>query len=138
MLLCASKDDEVVEYALARTTSPTLVAEYQTLLPPTAVLRAKLHELYAELAPLEPTRDDDRDRRPAKPVSVGWKGTDAAGPYACLASHPDRCWTGFGEEHAVTAQGDGSFALISLVSTNSSATFTVLRPIGTGNRPQPL
>ncbi|GMT98138.1 hypothetical protein KH5H1_22570 [Corallococcus caeni] len=28
VLLCASKDDEVVEFALARTTSPTLVAEY--------------------------------------------------------------------------------------------------------------
>ena len=51
LLLCASKDDEVVEYALARTTSPTLVAEYQTMLPPKAVLRKKLHELYAQLAP---------------------------------------------------------------------------------------
>ncbi|MBX3223808.1 MAG: DUF1016 family protein [Labilithrix sp.] len=51
VLLCATKDDEVVEYALARTTSPTLVAEYQTFLPPKEVLRAKLHELYAQLAP---------------------------------------------------------------------------------------
>lgn len=50
VLLCASKDDEVVEYALARTTSPTLVAEYQTKLPPKAVLKKKLHELYAALA----------------------------------------------------------------------------------------
>jgi predicted nuclease of restriction endonuclease-like (RecB) superfamily len=49
VLLCATKDDEVVEYALARTASPTLVAEYQTMLPPKAVLRQKLHELYAEL-----------------------------------------------------------------------------------------
>ena len=46
----SSKDDEVVEYALARITSPTLVAEYQTMLPPKAVLRSKLHELYAQLA----------------------------------------------------------------------------------------
>ena len=46
VLLCASKDDEVVEYALARTASPTLVAEYQTMLPPRAVLRQKLRELY--------------------------------------------------------------------------------------------
>ncbi|MBK6696117.1 MAG: DUF1016 domain-containing protein, partial [Myxococcales bacterium] len=44
------KDDEVVEYALARTTSPTIVAEYQTMLPSKAVLRRKLHELYAELS----------------------------------------------------------------------------------------
>ena len=50
VLLCASKDDEVVEYALARTTSPTLVAEYQTKLPPKAMLKQKLHELYAALA----------------------------------------------------------------------------------------
>jgi len=51
ILLCATKDDEVVEYALARTTSPTLVAEYQTMLPTKALLRRKLHELYAHLAP---------------------------------------------------------------------------------------
>ena len=50
VLLCATKDDEVVEYALARTTSPTLVAEYQTFLPPKELMRAKLHELYAQLA----------------------------------------------------------------------------------------
>jgi predicted nuclease of restriction endonuclease-like (RecB) superfamily len=47
VLLCASKDDEVVEFTLARTTSPTLVAEYRTALPAKEVLRAKLHELYA-------------------------------------------------------------------------------------------
>ncbi len=57
VLLCATKDDEVVEYALARTTSPTLVAEYQTVLPPKEVLRAKLHELYAHLSP-ESERDE--------------------------------------------------------------------------------
>jgi hypothetical protein len=51
VLLCATKDDEVVEYALARTTSPTLVAEYQTMLPSKALLRRKLHELYAQLSP---------------------------------------------------------------------------------------
>ena len=33
VLLCASKDDEVVEYALSRTLSPTLIAQYQTQLP---------------------------------------------------------------------------------------------------------
>jgi hypothetical protein len=30
VLLCASKDDEVVEYALSRSLSPALIAEYQT------------------------------------------------------------------------------------------------------------
>ena len=53
VLLCASKDDEVVEYALARTASPTLGAEYRTMLPSQAVLREKLHQLYAQLAPVE-------------------------------------------------------------------------------------
>lgn len=46
VLLCASKDDEVVEYALSRTVSPTLIAEYQTQLPDKALLQAKLHEFW--------------------------------------------------------------------------------------------
>lgn len=51
VLLCASKDDEVVEYALSRSLSPALIAEYQTQLPDKAVLQAKLHELYLQNAP---------------------------------------------------------------------------------------
>jgi predicted nuclease of restriction endonuclease-like (RecB) superfamily len=47
VLLCASKDSEVVEYALSRSLSPTLIAEYQTQLPDKELLQAKLHELYA-------------------------------------------------------------------------------------------
>lgn len=47
VLLCASKDDEVVEYALNRSLSPTLIAEYQTHLPDKALLQAKLHEFYS-------------------------------------------------------------------------------------------
>lgn len=46
LLLCASKDEEVVEYALSRTLSPALIAEYQTLLPDKQLLQAKLHEFY--------------------------------------------------------------------------------------------
>ncbi len=46
LLLCASKDDEVVEYALNRSLSPALIAEYQTQLPDKASLQAKLHEFY--------------------------------------------------------------------------------------------
>lgn len=48
VLLCASKDDEVVEYALSRSSSPALIAEYQTQLPDKALLRAKLHEFYLQ------------------------------------------------------------------------------------------
>ncbi|HSI60713.1 MAG TPA: PDDEXK nuclease domain-containing protein, partial [Ideonella sp.] len=51
VLLCASKDSEVVEYALSRTLSPALVAQYQTQLPDKQMLAAKLHELYALNAP---------------------------------------------------------------------------------------
>ncbi|MCE9553763.1 MAG: PDDEXK nuclease domain-containing protein [Planctomycetes bacterium] len=47
VLLCATKDEEVVEYALSRAASPALVAEYQTRLPEKALLQAKLHEFYA-------------------------------------------------------------------------------------------
>ncbi len=46
VLLCATKDHEVVEYALSRTLSPALVAEYQTRLPDKKLLQAKLHEFY--------------------------------------------------------------------------------------------
>lgn len=47
VLLCASKDDEVVEYALNRSLSPALIAEYQVQLPDKHLLQAKLHEFYA-------------------------------------------------------------------------------------------
>jgi predicted nuclease of restriction endonuclease-like (RecB) superfamily len=46
LLLCASKDSEVVEYSLSRTLSPALIAEYQTQLPDKKLLQQKLHEFY--------------------------------------------------------------------------------------------
>jgi predicted nuclease of restriction endonuclease-like (RecB) superfamily len=51
VLLCPSKDDEVVEYALSRRLSPALIAEYQTQLPDKKLLQAKLHEFYLQNAP---------------------------------------------------------------------------------------
>lgn len=45
MILCASKNDEVVEYAMSRTLSPMMVSQYQLELPDKAVLRRKLQEL---------------------------------------------------------------------------------------------
>ena len=45
MILCASKDDEVVEYAMSRTLSPMMVSEYKLQLPDKAVLQKKLQEL---------------------------------------------------------------------------------------------
>jgi predicted nuclease of restriction endonuclease-like (RecB) superfamily len=51
VLLCASKDSEVVEYSMSRTLSPALVAQYRTQLPDRDLLAAKLHEFYAMNAP---------------------------------------------------------------------------------------
>lgn len=48
VLLCASKDAEVVEYALSRSLSPAMIAEYQTQLPDKKLLQAKLHEFYLQ------------------------------------------------------------------------------------------
>ena len=45
LILCASKDDAVVEYALSRSMSPTLVADYTLHLPDKEVLQSKLREL---------------------------------------------------------------------------------------------
>lgn len=45
VLLCRDKDDEVVEYALSRNLSPTLIAQYQLQLPDKQLIQAKLHEL---------------------------------------------------------------------------------------------
>ena len=41
----------MVEYALSRTLSPALIAQYQTQLPDKKLLAAKLHEFYALNAP---------------------------------------------------------------------------------------
>ncbi len=58
VLLCASKDDEVVEYALSRSLSPALVAQYQTVLPDKALLQAKLHQFYAQTQALAGSEDE--------------------------------------------------------------------------------
>lgn len=60
LLLCASKNDEVVEYAMSRTLSPMMVAQYQLQLPDKDVLRRKLQEL-ASLPEIEDTNECDED-----------------------------------------------------------------------------
>jgi predicted nuclease of restriction endonuclease-like (RecB) superfamily len=47
ILLCKDKDSEVVEYALSRSLSPTMVAAYKTQLPDKKLLQQKLHELFS-------------------------------------------------------------------------------------------
>lgn len=50
VLLCKDKDNEVVEYALSRSLSPTMVAEYQLCLPDKALLQQKLRDIYEQNA----------------------------------------------------------------------------------------
>lgn len=54
VLLCRSKDDEVVKFALNSTASPALVAEYETKLVPKELLQKKLNEWYDLLEETEP------------------------------------------------------------------------------------
>ena len=44
-ILCTSKDDTVVEYALSRSMSPTMVADYTLHLPDKTLLENRLREL---------------------------------------------------------------------------------------------
>lgn len=48
VLLCKDKDDEVVEYALSRSLSPTMVSEYQLCLPDKKLLQQKMREIADE------------------------------------------------------------------------------------------
>lgn len=50
ILLCKGKDTEVVEYAMARNTSPAMIADYETKLIPKNVLANKLHQLVEQLS----------------------------------------------------------------------------------------
>ncbi|WP_153800085.1 PDDEXK nuclease domain-containing protein [Foetidibacter luteolus] len=50
VLLCKGKDTEVVEYAMARNTSPAMIADYETKLIPKNVLAKKLHQLVEQLS----------------------------------------------------------------------------------------
>lgn len=45
VLLCRDHDQEVVEYALSRNLSPTLIAQYQLQLPDKKLIQVRLHEL---------------------------------------------------------------------------------------------
>jgi len=46
ILLCKDKDYEVVEYALSRSLSPTMVSDYKMQLPDKKILQQKLHEIF--------------------------------------------------------------------------------------------
>jgi len=48
ILLCIDKDNQVVEYSLSRSLSPTMVAKYRTQLPEKELLQQKLHDILEE------------------------------------------------------------------------------------------
>jgi len=50
ILICKTKDEEVVRYALGRNLSPTISAEYETKLVDKALLQRKLHDLIISLS----------------------------------------------------------------------------------------
>ncbi|KNY24751.1 PDDEXK nuclease domain-containing protein [Pseudobacteroides cellulosolvens] len=52
IILCANKDDEIVEFALSRSLSPTMISEYTLKLIDKKLLKQKLHEL-TEIASFE-------------------------------------------------------------------------------------
>ncbi len=45
IILCSNKDDEIVEFALSRSLSPTMISEYTVKLIDKNLLKQKLHEL---------------------------------------------------------------------------------------------
>jgi predicted nuclease of restriction endonuclease-like (RecB) superfamily len=66
VMLCATKDNEVVKYALSRSMSPALIAEYQTALPARKLLQRKLHEFYLLAMPREDDETPVKKRRTHK------------------------------------------------------------------------
>ena len=71
LILCDEKDDTVVEYALSRSMSPALIAEYQTHLPKKALLTNKLREL-RELAEAEGLTNDGEDDGDNSEIGGDW------------------------------------------------------------------
>ncbi len=57
VILCATKDDAVVEYALSRSLSPTMVADYTLQLPDKKILENKLREI--TMLSAEDTQQED-------------------------------------------------------------------------------
>lgn len=59
ILICKTKDKEVVKYALNRSMSPAMVAEYETQLIDKKLLAKKLHEISEELSALDDENEAD-------------------------------------------------------------------------------
>ena len=47
IILCKTKEDNIVEISLNRSTSPTIISQYETKLIDKELLRNKLNELFS-------------------------------------------------------------------------------------------
>lgn len=73
VILCTDKDDSVVEYALSRSMSPTLVASYKTVLPDKSILQNRLRqitELVLEEAGSDELVSDDEESEEDMPSAL--------------------------------------------------------------------
>jgi len=59
VILCTNKEDEVVEYAMSRNLSPTMVAEYTLKLIDKKLLKDKLHEFH-EIADMKELEEENK------------------------------------------------------------------------------
>ncbi len=59
LILCKTKNDEIVNYTLNRNLSPTKIAEYETQLIDKNILKKKLHELGEYYSSLEKSISDN-------------------------------------------------------------------------------
>jgi hypothetical protein len=53
ILICKTKDEDVLKYAMNRNMAPTMIAEYETKLINKSLLQKKLQELFAIFANLD-------------------------------------------------------------------------------------
>ena len=58
IVLCKSKDEQVVEYALSRSMSPTMVSQYETKLIDKKTLESKLQEFFI----IEENKERNQDK----------------------------------------------------------------------------
>lgn len=57
LILCKSADADVVEYALSRNMTSTMIAEYRTKLIDKEILRNKLHQIFEETEETKSTEE---------------------------------------------------------------------------------
>lgn len=135
VLLCASKDNEVVEYALSRAASPALIAEYQTRLPDRRTLQRKLHEFYELAKPADRTAQVASGQRVRQAAMIKTQkmpalslGSQYSMKQKVIASHPiaaatDRSITGGSLRRSMARQARKVPSNPNTTSPNAKAEF---------------